>query len=165
MKLHREYLLILVGLLISIVCCDYLSTDDDDNEETCEHAPFDCISDMPQFGFVRVIVNKLHGESYIPVTLFKGTIEQGETLYVTNQQNDTAEYTAPLDYISSEARYEVIVNSAPAVVKAVDGGNLSYKSTMYCEGRCYEYEEITLVLRLDTTILRKQAAVGSGKRL
>ncbi|MFW5775167.1 MAG: hypothetical protein ACOCW2_02660 [Chitinivibrionales bacterium] len=132
-------------LAMVFVCLN--STCLDDNEE-CTHAPYWCDHSKPSYGLVTIEISRPRDNSPVPVSIYRGDIEDSVMVKSLLLREDTYSFSLPDERYSARARYITIIDSAQAIVNAIDGGTLEAESEEYCEGYCYTEGTLTLDLVL-----------------
>jgi len=115
-------------------------------EEECDkgYRPDDCIPTAPGEGIVRVdlTINVLNPR--VPLTLYRGTIEQNNVVLTDTLDVTFAEYRVPNGYYAVAARYRSLMGSDTVTIVSVDGSTLQAESAEYCDGSCWREGYVTL---------------------
>ena len=116
------------------------------SEGECDkgYKPSDCVTTEPGVGVVRIdlTINVLNPR--VPLTLYRGTIEQNNVVLTDTADVPVAEYRVPNGYYSVAAHYRSLMGGDTVTVVSVDGSTLRSESTEYCDGTCWHEGSITL---------------------
>ncbi len=134
------------GVLVGFCTFAVLNPGCDLADEDCNkgYRPYDCVTTSPDNGVVRVEVVIDAGNSSVPIVLYRGTVEQNQVVVIDTLKSVSKEYSLPNGDYSVRAQYRTIVNGNPSTVYSVDGGNLTFSTTEYCDGNCYSSGTLVL---------------------
>ena len=124
-----KYLWILFLMLTICFSCDKPMVED------CENYNFsDCSLDQPDWGLVKVQVTINSENPYVPLTFFRGNIEDNVVEVIDTAYSGELKVDMPLNnYFSVKAIYK----SGIKQIIAVDGGDFTTKKYHVCDQDCW----------------------------
>lgn len=112
------------------------------------YKPYDCLEREPAEGILRIEVTLDGLNSIVPIEVYYGDYENN-LLYFADTLNTFAyEYWVPNGDYSVKAKYNARIDNRLVTVYSIDGGNISYSSTNYCDGDCYTEGRLVLNAKL-----------------
>lgn len=121
------------------------------SEGECDkgYRPDDCVTTTPGEGIVRIdlTINVLNPR--VPLTLYRGTIQQNDVVLTDTVEVPVAQYRVPNGYYSVAARYRSLMGRDTVTIVSVDGSTLRAESTDYCDGSCWREGSMTLDAMLE----------------
>lgn len=135
------YAIILTVLLLITGCSDDCS---DGN-----YKPYDCLEREPSEGILRIEATLDGLNPVVPIEVYYGDYENDLLYFVDTLGTFAYEYWVPNGDYSVKAKYNARINNRLVTVYSIDGGNISYSSTNYCDGDCYTEGRLVLNAKLD----------------
>lgn len=128
-------------LLLSILLISGCWTDDDMDCETS----FSCVTIPPEFGDLTIKVTIDAENPVVPVTIFLGNFEDGDTIYHEDLTSESRTFEVWVDEkYSATAIYQQGGNT----IRAIDGDRVVLKSEEDCYETCYTVNDGNINLRL-----------------
>jgi hypothetical protein len=134
------YAIILTVLLLITGCSDC----SDGN-----YKPYDCLEREPAEGILRIEATLDGLNPVVPIEVYYGDYENNLLYFVDTLDTFAYEYWVPNGDYSVKAKYNARINNRLVTVYSIDGGNISYGSTNYCDGDCYTEGRLVLNAKLD----------------
>jgi len=128
-----------------IVCVGvFLNCNDSTNECNKGYKPSLCEETAPATGTVEVRVTLSDMNSSVPITIYRGKVEQNVVVFRDTLTGSSKQYLLDNAEYSVRAVYKAFVGGSLVTVYSIEGGTLSADSKEYCDGTCYS--QGTLVL-------------------
>lgn len=140
----KDRLFAVLSVLLAIAFASHVSGCEEDERCPNGFKPFNCNEVTPSMGTLHVKVIISGSNPFIPVTIFRGTVEQNQIELQDTLTSVSKDYYLPNAEYSVRATYQTTINGNPATVYSIDGGTLRYNSTEYCDGKCYEEGRLDL---------------------
>ena len=86
--------------------------------------------------------------SIVPIEVYYGEYENNLLYFADTLDTFAYEYWVPNGDYSVKAKYNARIDNRLVTVYSIDGGNISYSSTNYCDGDCYTEGRLVLNAKL-----------------
>jgi len=133
---------IILTVLLLITGCDSDCSDGN-------YKPYDCLDREPSEGILRIEATLDGLNPVVPIEVYYGDYENNLLYFVDTLDTFAYEYWVPNGDYSVKAKYNARINNRLVTVYSIDGGNISYSSTNYCDGDCYTEGRLVLNAKLD----------------
>ena len=132
---------IALSMLILLSGCD-------ENCRDGNYKPYDCLEREPAEGILRIEVTLDGLNSIVPIEVYYGDYENNLLYFADTLDTFAYEYWVPNGDYSVKAKYNARIDNRLVTVYSIDGGNISYSSTNYCDGDCYTEGRLVLNAKL-----------------
>jgi hypothetical protein len=133
---------IVLTVLLLITGCDSDCSDGN-------YKPYDCLEREPSEGILRIEATLDGLNPVVPIEVYYGDYENNLLYFVDTLDTFAYEYWVPNGDYSVKAKYNARIDNRLVTVYSIDGGNISYSSTNYCDGDCYSEGRLVLNAKLD----------------
>lgn len=137
MNTAKPYLFVL--LMLAMQSCLFHSDDCDPN--------IVCNTDFPDSGYVDVHVSDLGSTGVVPITIYKGDVEDNEIVIQDTLYGITENYY----YLPSRQKYsgKALYRKNGITTQVFDSDKIKIRRFWNCDERCYEVNDASLDLKLD----------------